>query len=102
MTTVTDAHDEKKMPLLDHLIELRQRMLWSVASLLVVFLVCFFFAEQIFDFLASFDPRPSLWWGFVLSAAEGFERDSLSHCRVLGSKGLRPEHCRVQSLVPKP
>ena len=52
MTTVTDAHDEKKMPLLDHLIELRQRMLWSVASLLLVFLVCFFFAEQIFDFLA--------------------------------------------------
>lgn len=50
MTTVTD---EKKMPLLDHLIELRQRMLWSVGSLLVVFLVCFFFAEQVFDFLAQ-------------------------------------------------
>lgn len=50
MTTVTD---EKKMPLLDHLIELRQRMLWSVGSLLVVFLICFFFAEQVFDFLAQ-------------------------------------------------
>ncbi|WP_240932478.1 twin-arginine translocase subunit TatC [Pelagibius litoralis] len=41
------------MPLLDHLIELRQRMLWSVGSLLLMFLVCFFFAEYVFDFLAQ-------------------------------------------------
>ena len=53
MTTTTDLPGEKKMPLLDHLIELRQRLLWSVASLLGVFLVCFFFAEPIFDFLAQ-------------------------------------------------
>ena len=54
MTTVTDdVPGEKKMPLLDHLIELRQRLLWSVASLLIVFLICFFFAEPIFDFLAQ-------------------------------------------------
>ena len=41
MTTVTDAHDDKKMPLLDHLIEWRQRLLYSVVALLVVFLACF-------------------------------------------------------------
>lgn len=41
------------MPLLDHLIELRQRLLYSVIALLVAFLVCFFFAEQLFNFLAQ-------------------------------------------------
>jgi sec-independent protein translocase protein TatC len=43
--------DDHKMPLLDHLIELRQRLLRSVVALLVAFLVCFFFAEEIFGFL---------------------------------------------------
>ena len=41
MSTTTENPDDKKMPLLDHLIELRQRLLYSVVALLVVFLVCF-------------------------------------------------------------
>jgi len=53
MTTVTEAPEDKKMPLLDHLIELRQRLLYSVVALLVVFLVCFYFAEPIFNYLAQ-------------------------------------------------
>jgi sec-independent protein translocase protein TatC len=44
--------DEKKMPLLDHLLELRQRLLYSVLALLGAFLVAFFFAEEIFRFLS--------------------------------------------------
>ena len=48
-----DAADGKKMPLLDHLIELRQRLLYSVVGLLVAFLVCFYFAQSLFDFLAQ-------------------------------------------------
>jgi sec-independent protein translocase protein TatC len=53
MTTVSDAPEDKKMPLLDHLIELRQRLLYSVIALLVVFLVCFYFAQPIFQYLAQ-------------------------------------------------
>jgi sec-independent protein translocase protein TatC len=53
MTTVTDAPEDKKMPLLDHLIELRQRLLYSVVALLAVFIVCFYFAEPIFQYLAQ-------------------------------------------------
>jgi len=53
MATVTDAPEDKKMPLLDHLIELRQRLLYSVVALLVVFLVCFYFAQPIFQYLAQ-------------------------------------------------
>jgi len=43
--------DAQKMPLLDHLIELRQRLLYSALTLLVAFLVCFYFAGDLYDFL---------------------------------------------------
>jgi sec-independent protein translocase protein TatC len=44
--------DDRKMPLLEHLLELRQRLLYSVLALLAAFLVAFFFAEEIFRFLS--------------------------------------------------
>lgn len=50
---MTDEAEGKKMPLLDHLIELRQRLLYSFIALFVAFLICFFFAQQLFDFLAA-------------------------------------------------
>lgn len=46
-----DDHDDRAMPLLDHLIELRRRLLVCVAVLLVLFVACYFAAEQIFAFL---------------------------------------------------
>jgi sec-independent protein translocase protein TatC len=45
--------DETRMPLLDHLIELRRRLLWSVAALAIAFFVCLYFARDIFAFLAQ-------------------------------------------------
>ena len=45
--------DESKAPLIEHLIELRQRLLWSVAALTVAFLVSMFFADQIFGILVQ-------------------------------------------------
>jgi sec-independent protein translocase protein TatC len=41
-----------RMPLLDHLIELRNRLMWSAAAILVAFLVCYQFKETIYRFLA--------------------------------------------------
>ena len=53
MTSVDETGDGHKMPLLDHLIELRQRLLYSAVALIVAFLICFFFAQQLFDFLVD-------------------------------------------------
>jgi sec-independent protein translocase protein TatC len=45
--------DETKAPLLDHLVELRRRLLWSFAALAVAFAVCFYFARPIFAILVQ-------------------------------------------------
>ena len=41
-----------RMPLLDHLVELRNRLMWSAAAIIVAFLVCYQFKETIYRFLA--------------------------------------------------
>ena len=49
----TDSVEEAKMPLLDHLIELRQRMLWSAVSVIILFLFFYYFAEHLYGFLVQ-------------------------------------------------
>src|SRR5262249_34567541 len=46
------AEDEKKMPLLEHLVELRRRLLYSAVGFILAFLFCFYFAQDMFNFLA--------------------------------------------------
>jgi sec-independent protein translocase protein TatC len=48
-----DDLDSTKAPLLDHLIELRRRLLWSFATFALCFGGCFYFAETIFAFLVQ-------------------------------------------------
>jgi len=49
---VNDEEEEQaKAPLLDHLTELRDRLVYAIAALLVAFLICYFFSEEIFGFL---------------------------------------------------
>jgi sec-independent protein translocase protein TatC len=45
--------DSHTMPLLDHLMELRRRLLWSVIGFLAAFFFCFYFAQPIYDFLVT-------------------------------------------------
>ena len=45
--------DETRAPLLDHLIELRKRLLRSVLALMAAFGVAFYFADRIFAFLVQ-------------------------------------------------
>ena len=45
--------DDTKAPLLDHLIELRRRLLWCVVTLFAGFFVCLYFAKPIFAVLVQ-------------------------------------------------
>jgi sec-independent protein translocase protein TatC len=45
--------DDSKAPLLDHLIELRRRLLWVVATLGAAFVACLYVAKPIFAFLVQ-------------------------------------------------
>jgi sec-independent protein translocase protein TatC len=45
--------DETKQPLLEHLIELRRRLLWCLATLVVTFFICFAYAKDIFAVLVQ-------------------------------------------------
>jgi sec-independent protein translocase protein TatC len=45
--------DDTQAPLLDHLIELRRRLLWCVAALAVAFFICLYFAKPIFAVLVQ-------------------------------------------------
>src|SRR5580692_5143079 len=47
-----DPIHDKPMPLLEHLVELRRRMMWSMGTLLIAFFVCYYFSRDIFNFLA--------------------------------------------------
>ncbi len=48
-----DVIDDKPMPLIDHLIELRQRILYALGGFVAAFILCYAFSKQIYGFLAS-------------------------------------------------
>ncbi len=43
--------EDSKAPLLDHLIELRRRLIHSAIAIIVLFFICYYFAEDIYGFL---------------------------------------------------
>jgi sec-independent protein translocase protein TatC len=60
-----DGHDEveaSKAPLIEHLIELRQRLIYALAGIGVGFLICFYFATSIYNLLV---------WPYQVARGEG-------------------------------
>ena len=41
--------EDKPQPLMEHLIELRSRLIWAVGAFFVAFLICFYFAKGLFN-----------------------------------------------------
>ncbi len=48
-----EERDEKTMPQIDHLVELRGRMMYSLGVVLVLFFVCYYFAADVYGFLVQ-------------------------------------------------
>lgn len=46
------SHD-KQMPIMEHLIELRNRLTWAVLALFITFGACYYFVEDIYGFLVQ-------------------------------------------------
>lgn len=53
MTDREDELEEGRMPLLDHLVELRKRLMYSFAALIVAFFPSWYFSKTIYNFLAQ-------------------------------------------------
>jgi sec-independent protein translocase protein TatC len=55
---VTDDNiDDKPQPLLAHLLELRNRLMWAIGAFFIAFLLCFSFAKPLFNLLV----QPFTW-----------------------------------------
>lgn len=48
-----DPIEDKPMPLIEHLMELRTRLMWSVGAFVIAFIICYYFSRQIYGFLAA-------------------------------------------------
>ncbi|MCF6199514.1 MAG: twin-arginine translocase subunit TatC [Hyphomicrobiaceae bacterium] len=46
-----DRVDDSKAPLIAHLIELRQRLMWAIGGIAIGFAICFYFSDDIFFIL---------------------------------------------------
>jgi sec-independent protein translocase protein TatC len=53
--------EEGRMSMLDHLVELRRRLMWSAISFIACFLIAYYFADVVFNFLV--EPLVDLWAG---------------------------------------
>ena len=51
--TAENEIQDKEMSLLEHLAELRRRLLWSAVAFLIAFVISYHFAARIYDFLAA-------------------------------------------------
>lgn len=64
--------EASKAPLMDHLIELRQRLIYSIGGFALIFILCFFLAKPIYNILV---------WPYCRVVGE-------SHCRLIATHFL--------------
>lgn len=79
MSPIVDDIEGTSAPLVEHLMELRQRLIYALIGFAGAFLVCFYFAEQIFEILTVPAYRGSAWAGiprdelvFIFTAPQEF------------------------------
>lgn len=79
--------EASRAPLMDHLIELRGRLIICVAAFIVAFIACFYFAEPIYVFLV----KPFAAAAAFHAAAGGGAHPAVSPVDlIMGTAGLKP------------
>ena len=63
MSAENDEIEKSSAPLIEHLIELRKRLMWAIGGFFVAFLVCFYFAKQLFNLLVIPFQWATAWAG---------------------------------------
>jgi sec-independent protein translocase protein TatC len=58
-----DDIEASSAPLMEHLLELRRRLIWSIGGFMIAFICCFFFAKEIFNFLVVPYQTATVWAG---------------------------------------
>jgi sec-independent protein translocase protein TatC len=62
--------EESQAPLIEHLIELRRRLIWAIVAFFAAFLGCFYFAKQLFNLLVIPFKWAVQWAGLPTSKVE--------------------------------
>lgn len=70
MTRDEDEIEQSAAPLLEHLIELRRRLIWAILAFFVAFAICFAFAKHLFNLLVVPYQWAIDWAGMDRSKAE--------------------------------
>ena len=70
MTPEDDEIDKSSAPLLEHLIELRSRLMWSLGGFFIAFLICFYFAKGLFNLLVLPFQWATEWAGLDASKVD--------------------------------
>ncbi|MBP0439811.1 twin-arginine translocase subunit TatC [Tianweitania sediminis] len=70
MSTTDDDVNKSSAPLIEHLIELRSRLIWAIGGFFVAFLVCFFFAKELFELLVIPFKWATQWAGMASDKVE--------------------------------
>ena len=63
MSAPKDEIEASSAPLMEHLLELRRRLIWSIGGFMIAFVGCFFFAKEIFNFLVVPYQTATIWAG---------------------------------------
>lgn len=70
MSKTDDDIDKSSAPLIEHLIELRRRLIWALVAFFVAFLICFHFGRQLFNVLVIPYQWAVSWAGFDPAKAQ--------------------------------
>ena len=70
MSKTDDEIDKSSAPLMEHLIELRRRLIWALLAFFIAFLVCFHFGKQLFNLLVIPYQWAVGWAGFDVAKAQ--------------------------------